>query len=95
MRPVQRRAEIEAARAEVIDRHISWAEAENVRGDVKIMTDIRHGRPSEVLIALAEERGHDIIVVGRTGDSGLHLALFGSTANRLVQHATVPVVVVP
>jgi hypothetical protein len=28
MRPVQRRAEIEAARAEVIDRHISWAEAE-------------------------------------------------------------------
>lgn len=95
MRPVQRRTEIEAARAEVIDRHISWAEAENIRGDVKIMTDIRHGRPSEVLAALAEERGQDIIVVGRTGDSGLHLALFGSTANRLVQHATVPVMVVP
>ncbi|GAB2978391.1 hypothetical protein GCM10023080_049450 [Streptomyces pseudoechinosporeus] len=95
VRPVQRRAEVEAARAEIVEPLVSWAEAENLRGDVEITVEIRHGRPSEVLATIADERGHDVIVVGRKGDSDLRVAIFGSTANRLTQHAAVPVVVVP
>ena len=56
---------------------------------------VRHGRPSQVLTDVASDRGVDLVVVGRTGDSGLREAIFGSTTGRLVQHAPVPVTVVP
>ncbi|MGW0824752.1 universal stress protein [Streptomyces sp. NPDC002845] len=94
-RPVVRKAEIERAQAEVIDPILSWAESEKHLGDVEVTPVIRHGRPSEVLADIAAEGGHDLIVVGRTGESNLRTAIFGSTAYRLVQHAPVAVVVVP
>ena len=53
------------------------------------------GHPFEVLSELAADGGHDAIIVGRTGESNLKTVIFGSTASRLVQHAPVPVVVVP
>ena len=94
-RPVTREAEIQRAHKEIIEPLLAEARAERRLGEVKVETLVRFGRPSEVLADLAEDPGHDIIVVGRTGDAGLKTAIFGSTASRLVQHATVPVVVVP
>jgi nucleotide-binding universal stress UspA family protein len=95
VRPVKRKAEIARAEAEVIDPIFRWLDSEGLRGDIDIATEIRHGRPSEVLADLALEGRHDLIVVGRTGDSNLRTAIFGSTSYRLVQHPPVAVVVVP
>ncbi len=94
-RPVAREAEIKRAQTEVIDPILSWAESEDLFDGVEVATVIRHGRPSEVLADIAEEGGHDLVFVGRTGESNLRTAIFGSTASRLVQHAPVAVVVVP
>jgi nucleotide-binding universal stress UspA family protein len=94
-RPLRRKAEIELAQAEVIDPILSWIKSEDQPGDVEVTSMIRHGRPSEVLADLAEDGRHDVLVVGRTGESNLRTAIFGSTSNRLVQHAPVAVVVVP
>ena len=95
LRPAVRRAAIERAQSEVIDPLLTWAGSQRATDDIEISTVIRHGRPSEVLADLVVEGGHDMIVVGRTGDADLRVAIFGSTANRLAQHASVPVVVVP
>ena len=96
MRPVTVKAEIAQAQREIIDVLLAEAEAEGLTDGIELTTTIRHGRPSEVLAALADSSEQDIIVVGRTGgDSTLKVAIFGSTASRLVQHAQVPVVVVP
>lgn len=62
---------------------------------VPVRTEVRHGKPSDTLIDLAEANDVVHIIVGRLGDSGLREAIFGSVASRLVQHATVPVTVVP
>lgn len=94
-RPVSRKQEIDRAQAEVIDPILKWLDSEGYRDDVEVTTIILHGRPSEVLADLADREGHDVLIVGRVGDAGLRAAIFGSTANRLVQHAPVPVVVVP
>lgn len=94
-RPVARRAEIQRAQERIIDAVLGWAESEKLSDGVQVSSLIRHGRPSEVLADLAAGDDHDLIVVGRTGESHLRSAIFGSTANRLVQHAPVPVVVVP
>lgn len=94
-RPRARRDEIQRAQHEVIDSLLDCAEFKGLSDGISIDSLIRHGRPSEVLAELADEGRHDVIVVGRTGESNLRMAIFGSTSNRLVQHASVPVVVVP
>jgi nucleotide-binding universal stress UspA family protein len=94
-RPVRRQEEIDTAQTGVIDPVLKWLDSEGYLADIDVTTVIRHGRPSEVLADLAGREGQDLIVVGRVGDANLRTAIFGSTASRLVQHAPVPVVVVP
>lgn len=65
------------------------------RGGVPHTEVVRHGKPSETLSDIAGDTKAVHIIVGRTGDSGLREAVFGSVASRLVQHAHVPVTVVP
>lgn len=85
----ERQKEIDAAQSGIIDPLVSGLEG------VEVSSSVRFGRPSEVLADLANDHSFDLVVVARTGESGLREAIFGSTASRLVQHAAVPVVVVP
>ena len=88
-RHIERRREIESAQREVLDPLTKGLEG------IDVSSDIRFGKPSEMLADIARDESHGLIFVARTGDSGLREAIFGSTASRLVQHASVPVVVVP
>lgn len=56
---------------------------------------VLEGEPWRVITEMAERDGFDLIVMGTHGRSGLmHLAL-GSVAERVVRHATCPVLTVP
>lgn len=88
-------AQTERVQKEILDPFLEWARREELLGDFEINTRVLFGRPSEVLADLAVWEKHDLIVVARTGESNLRNAIFGSTAERLVQHSGVPVVVVP
>jgi nucleotide-binding universal stress UspA family protein len=90
-RPRKRAEEIEHARTAVVAPMVALAE----ESGQKVTSEIRHGQPARTLIALAEETGAQQIVVGRTGDSGFHEAVFGSVVGRLAQTSPVPVTVVP
>lgn len=56
---------------------------------------VRHGDPVDTLVELASEFSATAIVVGRTGDSRVKRALFGSIPGHLVHESTIPVTVVP
>lgn len=94
-RPVTRKKELKSARKDVIEPMLEWAASEGLLDGVEVETAVHFGHPFEVLNDLAVDGEHDAIVVGRTGESNLKTVIFGSTASRLVQHAPVPVVVVP
>lgn len=83
--------EIEAATEQVLVPMAAIAES----GGVPHTEMVRHGKPSETISDIAADTSAVHIIVGRTGDSGLREAVFGSVASRLVQHAHVPVTVVP
>jgi nucleotide-binding universal stress UspA family protein len=51
------------------------------------------GHAAQTLARLARERGCDLIVVGHTGHSRLHHLFLGSTADRVVELASCPVLV--
>ena len=62
-----------------------WCEPEEV---------LDAGKPSQQILRTAAERSADLIVMGVAGHNPLNLALFGSTAQRVVREATCPVLTI-
>ena len=58
-------------------------------------TETRHDERVHVLEEIAREHRARLLVVGRTGDTGLRERIFGGLPSHLVQSSEVPVVVVP
>jgi nucleotide-binding universal stress UspA family protein len=52
------------------------------------------GRPDAEIVALAEEIGAGLIVMGSRGRGGIRRALMGSVSDAVVRHAHCPVLVV-
>lgn len=55
---------------------------------------LREERPAEEIVALGEELGADLIVVGSRGRGGIRRVLTGSVSDRVVRRAHCPVLVV-
>src|SRR6185436_18443907 len=84
--------------------NVQRSEAHNVIDKIKAMMGdgagnihefTPEGDPREEIIAVANEWGANIIVVGTHGRTGLTHLLMGSTAEYVVRHAKVPVLDVP
>ena len=57
--------------------------------------EVRTGVPFREITTAAEQMKADLIVIATHGYTGLTHVLLGSTAERVVRHATCPVLVVP
>jgi nucleotide-binding universal stress UspA family protein len=57
-------------------------------------SSVRTGNPHHEILLEAEEKGVDLIIVATHGHSGVEHMLFGSTADRIVRHATCPVLTI-
>lgn len=90
-RHAQRTREIQAAQEQVVDPALHLVANSHLTAEGVV----RHGHPVEVMIALSIERQVRHIIVGRTGDSRVKQALFGSTPSQLIVSSPVPVTVVP
>lgn len=55
---------------------------------------LRMGRPDAEIVAVAEEIGVGLIVIGNRGLGGVKRALMGSVSDSVVRHAHCPVLVV-
>ena len=67
--------------------------AEHVPADVFVRQEVAEGKPFHVVVGLAAERECDLIVISTHGYTGLAHVLLGSNAERIVQHAPCPVLV--
>jgi nucleotide-binding universal stress UspA family protein len=61
---------------------------------VEVVTEMEKGVPNEVVRAVAEREGADLIVMGTHGLSGLERFLLGSTTERVLRLSSVPVLTV-
>ena len=62
---------------------------------VSMTTTMKYGHVAEILCRLAKTEDISLIMIGRTGHSGLSSRLFGSVAGALAQSSPVPVTIVP
>ena len=60
----------------------------------ELHTEMIEGSPAEAIIDVAETRKSDLIVMGSRGLSSLAGLLVGSTSNKVVDHASCPVLIV-
>lgn len=58
------------------------------------VTEVREGFPAKDLLDYAEEHGIDLIVMGTAGRTGLNRFLLGSTTERVIRHAEMPVLAI-
>jgi nucleotide-binding universal stress UspA family protein len=80
-----------AAAEEVLDRA---RRATGAKGAAPIEAEPAFGDPAREIIATAEDRNADLIVVGSRGHGRLAGLLLSSVAHKLVSHAPCPVLVV-
>ena len=64
-------------------------------GDIKVTHFTEYGSTSEGILSCSREFGADLIVLGTHSRSGFERLLMGSTAEQVVRHSEVPVLVVP
>jgi nucleotide-binding universal stress UspA family protein len=74
----------------VVQRARSMAEESHV----KLHTHVIAGHPVRVIVELAEELKVELLVIGATGHSAVYERLIGSRADRIIQLAHCPVLVV-
>jgi nucleotide-binding universal stress UspA family protein len=64
------------------------------RGGIAAHAVARLGEPADALLAVAEELGADLVVVGNRGCSGVRRYLLGNVADRVAHHSPCSVYIV-
>jgi len=65
------------------------------KGDLNLTPILRSGNSFCGIITTARERAADLIVIATHGYTGAKRVVLGSTAERVVRHASCPVLTVP
>lgn len=90
--PRQREQELLERKAQrILDAQVEEIEA---AGGSVAQTHVVIGKPAEEIVALGEELGAGLIVIGSRGRGGLRRALIGSVSDSVVRHAHCLVLVV-
>lgn len=84
-------AERKAIAQTALDRLLARVQAAGLEGEALLA----EGRPEEVVVNTAGDRGADLIVVGSRGRTGLKRLLLGSVSERIMGLAQGPVLIVP
>ncbi len=87
----KKKEEIKAATTQIVDPAVEAA----AEAACDVTPVVRHGDPVDTLLELARDFAATAIIVGRTGDSRVKRALFGTIPGHLVHESTIPVTVVP
>ena len=63
------------------------------REGLEVEFEVGKGKPADEILKFAKEKSVDLIIVGTVGKSALKVALTGSVARNVVNHAPCPVIV--
>ena len=87
---IQSVAELDRMTTTVLDQ---WADKLRAKARGPVTAQTRRGRAGAQILAVLESGAFDLVVTGSHGRTGLRRALLGSVAEKVVRHATCPVLV--
>jgi len=91
------RRELEEIQRELLEhgeRYVAVLREEAERLGLGVDTEVRRGDPFEEIVARAHDRGVDLIVMGHVGRRPRARVLLGSVAERVLEFAPCPVMIV-
>lgn len=62
--------------------------------DLEVESILKEGRPSSIIVDVAEKNGVDLIVIGSRGVGGITGWILGSTSRKVVDSCTKPILIV-
>jgi nucleotide-binding universal stress UspA family protein len=68
--------------------------AQAAKNNIPIQITIMQGDPAKVIIELAKAKSYDLIIMGTRGRSSFQELLIGSVSQKVMHHASCPVMVV-
>lgn len=83
---------------DAVEKYKKKIEEEKCAGNcknIKLITMIKDGKPEDVILKTAEKENIDKIIIGKSGKDKIERFFVGSTTERVVRGAKVPVSVVP
>lgn len=81
--------------AKTAERHLEeFARSHDIRSHYGLSLVIRRGNPYDEITRYASEENVDLIVMATHGRTGLAHVLLGSVAEKVVQHADIPVLTI-
>jgi nucleotide-binding universal stress UspA family protein len=83
---------VEAERKDLLER--VWAEPLR-KAEVPYRTKLVSGDPVKTILATADDNEVDMIVIGKSGHSGVGSSLLGGSASKISQHTTRPLLLIP
>jgi nucleotide-binding universal stress UspA family protein len=83
---------VESERKDLLER--VWAEPLR-KAEVPYRTKMVSGDPVKTIIALADDENADMIVIGKTGHSGVGSSFLGGSAAKISQHTSRPLLLIP
>ena len=89
-----RLADTEALSADLRGRLTAMAVEAGLDGGLELAVEVRFGKVAQVLANRAAETGAELLVVGAHGETGFIESVVGTTAQKIVRIADVPVLVV-
>jgi len=90
----RRAAEVELELREHGQRYLELLCTEAEQRGLPLRTLIRQGNPFEEIVAVADELGVQLIIMGHVGQRGTARVLMGSVTQRVLDFASCPVLVV-
>ncbi|MFT5682935.1 MAG: nucleotide-binding universal stress UspA family protein [Myxococcota bacterium] len=76
-----------------IQAHLEKIQAEFIPDAIPSSIRLRQGFPPQEILEEVDEGGHDLVVMGTHGRTGLKRVLLGSVAERVIRGCPVPVLV--
>ena len=69
--------------------------AKKIEGEIEFETVTKSGRADKEILEFAEKEKVDLIVMGTHGRTGIEHVVFGSVAEKVLQHSPFPVLIIP
>lgn len=76
---------------EKFKQQIENAQCEGHCKNVNLIPMLKEGKPADVILKTIEKEGVDQVVMGKSGKHGIDKLILGSTTDRVVRNAKVPV----
>ena len=77
------------------EKQLSQTVLEKIPQEIKVISEVKIGNPSDKIIEFAQEKNIDLIVMATHGRTGLSRIMIGSVTEKTIRESNIPTLTIP